>query len=135
METTCIQTITFLYIYFCVWGLDLRLNNTNLHQLFLLILLITYHHYLLILRLWNTTKFKYHNHNVYTDYIHSDNKEIIITTNKVIASSDLDIVKKELDNVDLNDVISPQILQSKLYLKILDILYFRKTPIYLLLLT
>ena len=26
-------TITLLYIYFCIWGLDLRLNNINFHQL------------------------------------------------------------------------------------------------------
>jgi len=26
METACIQTITILYIYLYVWGLDLRLN-------------------------------------------------------------------------------------------------------------
>ena len=29
MATACAQTITLLYIYFCVWGLDLRLNNIN----------------------------------------------------------------------------------------------------------
>ena len=29
MVTACIQIITLLYIYFCVWGLDLRLNNIN----------------------------------------------------------------------------------------------------------
>jgi len=29
MATAFTQTITLLYIYFCVWGLDLRLNNVN----------------------------------------------------------------------------------------------------------
>ena len=29
MATACVQTITLLYIYLCVWGLDLRLNNVN----------------------------------------------------------------------------------------------------------
>ena len=29
MATACTQTITLLYIYLCVWGLDLRLNNIN----------------------------------------------------------------------------------------------------------
>ena len=29
MSTACAQTITLLYIYLCVWGLDLRLNNIN----------------------------------------------------------------------------------------------------------
>ena len=50
-EVCDIWTITLLYIYFCVWGLDLRLNNINLYQLFLLILLIIYYHYFLILNL------------------------------------------------------------------------------------
>ena len=29
MATACTQTITLLYIYLCVWGLDFRLNNIN----------------------------------------------------------------------------------------------------------
>ena len=29
MATACARTITLLYIYLCVWGLDLRLNNVN----------------------------------------------------------------------------------------------------------
>ena len=29
IETAYVQTITLLYIYLCVWGLDLRLNNVN----------------------------------------------------------------------------------------------------------
>jgi len=29
METACIWTITLLYIYLCIWGLDFRLNNIN----------------------------------------------------------------------------------------------------------
>ena len=29
MATACAWTITLLYIYLCVWGLDLRLNNVN----------------------------------------------------------------------------------------------------------
>jgi len=36
METACVQTITILYKYFCIWGLDLRLNNINLYQLLLI---------------------------------------------------------------------------------------------------
>jgi len=65
--------------------------------------------------------------NVYSDYIHSDNKGIIITTNKVVASSDLNIIEKyvkELNNIDLNNVMSSWILQFKSYLKILDIPHF-----------
>ena len=29
MATACAQTITLLYIYLCIWRLDLRLNNVN----------------------------------------------------------------------------------------------------------
>jgi len=66
---------------------------------------------------------------VSADYICSDNKSKVITTNKVAASSNLNIVKKyikELNNVDLNNIMSPRLLQSKSYLKILDIPYFIK---------
>ena len=61
------------------------------------------------------------------DYIHFDNRKIVITTNKIVISLDLSIVEKymkELNNVDSNDIMSPRLPQSKLYLKILDILYF-----------
>ena len=61
------------------------------------------------------------------NYICSNNREIIITTNKVAASLDLNIVEKymkELNNVDLNNVISPRLLQLKSYLKILSVPYF-----------
>jgi len=63
------------------------------------------------------------------NYIWSDYKGIVITTNKVVASSDMNIVEKymkELNNVDLNDIISLRLLQSKLYLKLLSIPYFLK---------
>ena len=61
------------------------------------------------------------------DFICSNNKEVIITTNKAVALSDLNIVKKyikELNNINSNDIISPQLSQFKLYFKILGILYF-----------
>ena len=64
---------------------------------------------------------------ILADYICSDNKEIVIMTNKVTTSSNLNIVEKymkELNDVNLNDIISPKLSQSKFYLKILDISYF-----------
>ena len=64
---------------------------------------------------------------ILADYICSDNKEIVIMTNKVTISSNLNIVEKymkELNDVNLNDIISPKLSQSKFYLKILDISYF-----------
>ena len=44
MATACVQTITLLYIYFCVWKLDLRLNNINLHQFLSFIICIDLNH-------------------------------------------------------------------------------------------
>ena len=48
-------------------------------------------------------------------------------TNKVTTSSNLNIVEKymkELNDINLNDIISTKLSQSKSYLKILDISYF-----------
>jgi len=64
---------------------------------------------------------------VSADFICSNNRKIIITTNKVVVSSDLNIVErcvKTLDNIDPNNVISLYFSQYKLYLKILEMLYF-----------
>ena len=66
---------------------------------------------------------------VVVDFIRFDNKDIIITTNKVVAISDLNIVDeymKNLNDIDSSDIMSPSLPQSKLYLKILNILYFVK---------
>jgi len=61
------------------------------------------------------------------NYIQFDNKGIVITTNKVVASSNLNIVEKymkELNDINSNNVMSLRLLQSKLYPKISSILYF-----------
>lgn len=61
------------------------------------------------------------------DFIWFYNKEIIITTNKVVANSNLKVVEKyikELNDIDLNKVISSCLLQFKLYLKILEVSYY-----------
>jgi len=61
--------------------------------------------------------------------VKSDNREVVITTNKIATSLDLSIVEKymkKLNNVDLNNVMSPRLSQSKSYLKILGIPYFIK---------
>jgi len=63
---------------------------------------------------------------VTVDFIRPNNKGIIVITNKVAATSDLKVTEdymKNLNNVDLNDVMSPRLSQSKSYLKILGILY------------
>ena len=63
------------------------------------------------------------------DFICSDNRRIINTTNKVAYALNINIIEKytkNLNNVNLNKVISLRLFQSKSYLKILDILYFIK---------
>ena len=69
------------------------------------------------------------------NFICLDNKGLLLTTNKVAASSDLKIIEKylkELNNINSNEVMSSKLLQSKSYLKILKVPYFIKdmnTPI------
>ena len=49
---------------------------------------------------------------VSADFIHLNNKEIIITTNKAIATSHLNVIEKyikELNNINSNNIISPQL--------------------------
>ena len=63
---------------------------------------------------------------VMADYIHIDGKGIVITTNNIASPSDLQAIKKYVKSmscVDTNQVQSPQLPQSKLYLKIVGILY------------
>jgi len=52
--------------------------------------------------------------------------DIIITTNKVASPSNLHTIKnyiKNVNNMDSNNILTPQLSQSKSYLKIIDILY------------
>ena len=61
--------------------------------------------------------------------IWTDSKGLLLTTNKVAATSDLNIVKKylkELNNIDNSEIISSKLPQLKSYLKILEIPYFTK---------
>ena len=66
---------------------------------------------------------------VAVDFIKSDNKDIIVTTNKVAATLDLNVIQdymKNLNNINSSNVMSPRLPQSKSYLKILSIPYFVK---------
>ena len=66
---------------------------------------------------------------IMTDFIQANNRRLIITTNKVIVISDLNTIENYIKNIDItnsNEVISPRLLQSKSYLKILDISYYIK---------
>jgi len=63
------------------------------------------------------------------DFIWSNNKRLLITTNNVAVASNLDIIKKyikNLNDIDSNNIMSPRLSQYKLYLKILSISYFVK---------
>jgi len=47
---------------------------------------------------------------VLADFVYSNNKEVVITTNKIVVTSNLNIVEKylkKLNNVDLDDIMSP----------------------------
>ena len=49
---------------------------------------------------------------VSADFIYLDNKGIIITTNKAIATSDLNVIEKyikELNNINSNNIMSSQL--------------------------
>ena len=58
MATAYAQTITLLYIYLCVWGLNLKLNNVNYSSWYFS---SSVSHHTLVLNLWNTIQLKYHN--------------------------------------------------------------------------
>ena len=71
---------------------------------------------------------------VTANFLCSDNKGIIVTTNQIASSSDMSIIEKyikESNNINPNNILSSCFLQSKSYLKILGILYITNngTPI------
>ena len=64
---------------------------------------------------------------VLVNFIHSDPLGITVVTNKVSLNSNLLIIEKYikiLENIDSTQVESPRLLQSKSYLKIIDIPYY-----------
>ena len=69
------------------------------------------------------------------DFVHSDQADITIITNKVTSSLNLQMIEKYIKNASLiivDKVKVPQLPQLKLYLNIIDILYLLKntnTPI------
>jgi len=67
--------------------------------------------------------------NTMADFIQANHRELIITTNKLVFTLELNIIKKYLKNVDVidsNDIIASRLPQSKSYLKILKIPYLIK---------
>ena len=60
---------------------------------------------------------------VMVDYIHSEPIGITIVTNKVALSLDLQVIKNYVKNINLKDINSSRLSQSKSYLKIIGIPY------------
>jgi len=61
-----------------------------------------------------------------TDYIRTDGKDIIITTNNIASPSDLQAIEKYVKStscVDSDQVQFPRLSQSKFYLKIIGVPY------------
>ena len=67
--------------------------------------------------------------NIIANFICIEDKGIIITTNNMISLSDLQKIEKYIKNsltTDIEQIFSPRLPQSKLYLKIIDISYISK---------
>ena len=65
--------------------------------------------------------------NVCTDFICVDNKGVIISTNSIASSSNLQKIEKYVKNslqTNDNSIASPRLPQSKFYVKIIGIPYF-----------
>ena len=63
------------------------------------------------------------------DFIQKNHRGLVITTNKAVAISDLNIIKNYINVfnvIDSDDIISLRLPQFKLYLKILSIPYYMK---------
>ena len=66
---------------------------------------------------------------ILVDFIHTDTADIIVVTNKVVSSLNLQTIKhyvKGANRINSNEVNSPRLPQSKSYLKIIDLLYFQE---------
>jgi len=65
--------------------------------------------------------------NVCANFIYVDNKGVIISTNNVVSNSDLQEIEKYIKNsfqINNDNIASPQLSQSKSYIKIIGIPYF-----------
>ena len=62
------------------------------------------------------------------DFIWANNRDIVITTNKVVNNSDLLTIKKYFKIIDFINIDSPWLPWSKSYLKILGFPYTEDKP-------
>jgi len=63
---------------------------------------------------------------VIADFIRSEDHQVIITTNQVASSQDMNIIEKcikESEGINLEYINGPQLPKSKSYLKILGLSY------------
>ena len=63
---------------------------------------------------------------VLADYVQQESTGITIVTNNIALPSDLQTIENIVKNVNSEDIKSPRLLQSKSYLKIIDISFFIK---------
>ena len=66
---------------------------------------------------------------VIADFICSDNKDMVITTNKVASPLNLQTIRryvKNMNNIEVNHIELPRLLQPKSFLKIIGISYLRE---------
>ena len=64
---------------------------------------------------------------ILADFVCTDHCRLIITTNKVASQSDLSAIEnyiKNVNTVNLEDIMSSYLFQSKSYFKIINIPYF-----------
>ena len=68
--------------------------------------------------------------NIVADFIWANSKDIIIIKNSITTQSDLSLIEKYIEDIDIiqtNTILTLHLSQSKSYLKILGILYINKT--------
>ena len=67
--------------------------------------------------------------NIMANFVWADQRDLTITTNKVVSTSDLNTINKYIKNVNIVDpenIMASQLPQSKSYLKILGISYIKE---------
>ena len=66
------------------------------------------------------------------NFIHTNVADIIVVTNKVTIFLDLQTIEQHVkgaNHINSNEVNSPRLFQSKLYLKVISLLYFQENTI------
>ena len=89
MTTACTWTITLLYIYLYVWGLDLRLNNINYSCWYFLSSTI-------IISLYWTSEPPLSSSITTSEYLICDSSNLVETSCQVLLWSLLDILPRDL---------------------------------------